>query len=61
MNTEAKSPFETPFAWIGGEEAVRALSERFYDLMDMEPGYQALRAAHGSTLQDARDKLFWFL
>ena len=61
MNNEETPSFESPFAWIGGEEAVRALSERFYDLMDMEPGYKALRAAHGSTLQDARDKLFWFL
>ena len=54
-------PFETPFAWIGGEERVKALVERFYDLMDLEPAYTALRAAHGSTLDDARQKLFWFL
>ena len=47
-------PFETPFAWIGGEERVKALVERFYDLMDLEPAYSALRAAHGSTLDNAR-------
>ena len=29
--------------------------------MDLEPAYKELREAHGSTLQDARDKLFWFL
>jgi hemoglobin len=29
--------------------------------MDLEPGYEALRIVHGSTLDDARDKLFWFL
>ena len=51
----------TPFEWIGGERAIRPLVDRFYDLMDLEPGYAELRAAHGSTLQDARDKLFWFL
>ena len=45
---------ETPFAWIGGESRVHALTERFYDLMDLEPGYAALRATHGSTLADAR-------
>jgi hemoglobin len=61
MHIEEKPPFDTPFEWIGGEEKVRALVDRFYDLMDLEPGYKALRDAHGSTLQDARDKLFWFL
>jgi len=61
MTAENKAPFVTPFAWMGGETQVRALVDRFYDLMDLEPGYQALRDAHGSTLQDARDKLFWFL
>jgi hemoglobin len=51
----------TPFDWVGGETAVRALVDRFYDLMDIEPSYSELRSVHGSTLVDARDKLFWFL
>ena len=36
---------------------MQALSERFYDLMDLEPAYQALRAAHGPDLTQAREKL----
>jgi len=61
MQIQEKPPFETPFEWIGGEVRVRALVDRFYDLMDLEPGYRVLRASHGSTLDGARDKLFWFL
>ena len=51
----------TPFKLLGGEPAVHALVERFYDLMDLEPAYTELRAAHGNTLDSARQKLFWFL
>jgi len=61
MNIEEKPAFDTPFEWIGGEERVHALVERFYDLMDLEPGYAELRVVHGSVLDDARQKLFWFL
>ena len=58
----AESPTEvTPFELIGGEARVRELVDRFYDLMDMEPSYKELRATHGATLDNARDKLFWFL
>lgn len=51
----------TLFEVIGGEPVITRLVERFYDLMDLEPAYAALRAAHGTTLDDARQKLFWFL
>lgn len=51
----------TPYERIGGETVVRSMVDRFYDLMDLEPGYAALRAAHGSSLDKARDHLFWFL
>ncbi len=54
-------PGPTPFDRIGGEPGVRALVDRFYDLMDLEPAFARLRAVHGNTLDDARDKLFWFL
>lgn len=61
MQIEEKPPFDTPFEWIGGETRVRDLTERFYDLMDLEPAYQALRATHGPDLTQAREKLFMFL
>jgi hemoglobin len=61
MNIHEASTHATPFAWIGGEARVQALVERFYDLMDLEPAYAELRAAHGSDLVNARQKLFWFL
>ena len=61
MSTIQAAKPATPFEWIGGEPQVRALVDRFYDLMDIEPRYRELRAAHGSQLDDARDKLFWFL
>ena len=61
MQIEEKQPFDTPFEWIGGEERVKALVTRFYDLMDLEPAYKELRHAHGDSLESAREKLFWFL
>lgn len=61
MQNDEKPPFDTPYAWIGGDDKVKALVERFYDLMDLEPRYADLRAAHGTTLEQARQKLYWFL
>ena len=61
MQIEDKPPFDTPFEWIGGEPQIQILVDRFYDLMSLEPGYAELRAAHGSDLAQARQKLFWFL
>lgn len=51
----------TAFEWVGGEDAVRSLVDRFYDLMDLEPAFAGIRAMHPSTLDGSRDKLFWFL
>jgi len=51
----------TAYELLGGESAVRALVDRFYDLMDLEPGCAGLRAMHPDTLDGSRDKLHWFL
>ena len=54
-------PVQTPYQRLGGESAVRALVDRFYDLMELDPAYAALRAMHPADLQRSRDKLHWFL
>ena len=54
-------PSTTTFELIGGEPGVRALVDRFYDLMDLEPLFTELRALHPAALDGSRDKLHWFL
>ena len=61
MNTEAHTATTTPFDALRGEASVQALVDRFYDLMELDPAYAELRAVHGATLDEARQKLFWFL
>ena len=61
MQIHEKPPVDTPFEWIGGEPRVQALVDRFYDLMELEPAYAQLRAVHGTSLENARQRLFWFL
>lgn len=51
----------TPYDTVGGETGVRALVDRFYDLMDLEPAFTGIRALHPAGLDGSRDKLFWFL
>jgi len=46
---------------IGGEQAVRRLVERFYQLMDELPEARAIRAMHPVDLAPAKEKLFQFL
>jgi hemoglobin len=57
----ARAPERSPYDRLGGQAAVRALVDRFYDLMELEPAYGDLRRVHGSELAHARDKLAWFL
>jgi len=61
IQIQEKPQFATPYEWIGGEEKVKALVDRFYDLMDLERAYADLRAVHGSDLAKARQHLSWFL
>ena len=60
-NAPSDASVETPYARLGGAGRVRALVDRFYDLMDLETEYADLRHVHGNDLTQARDKLYWFL
>jgi hemoglobin len=61
MTTSVPSPQLPPYTILGGEPTVRALVERFYDQMDLDPRFARLRAVHGATLNEARTKLYEFL
>jgi hemoglobin len=52
---------QTHYDRIGGEHKVRALVQRFYQLMDELPEAYGIRKLHARELQGAEDKLFKFL
>lgn len=56
-----ENPEPTPYVFIGGEEGVRRLVDRFYDLMDELPEVATLRAMHAQSLRVSREKLFMFM
>jgi hemoglobin len=54
-------PDTSPYELLGGDASVRALVERFYDLMDTVPEYYVIRKLHAKDLSGAREKLYLFL
>ena len=54
-------PEHSPYQIIGGDKTVRALIDRFYDLMDTTPEYYVIRKLHPADLSGSRDKLYMFL
>ena len=52
---------QTHYERIGGEETVRKLVDRFYDLMDQQQDFQGIRELHAKSLKASREKLFMFL
>ena len=58
---EVGSSTNTFFVLLGGIEQIRALVERFYDVMDSDPQAASLRAMHSQELAGSREKLFMFL
>jgi hemoglobin len=59
--TQDDTQQQSVFDLIGGDTKLRELVDRFYDLMDLEPDFAVIRALHPATLDDSRDKLYWFL
>lgn len=51
----------TIYEQLGGEEGVRGLVDRFYDLMSELPETKPILALHPADLTGSRDKLFKFL
>ncbi|MGE8142455.1 group II truncated hemoglobin [Novosphingobium sp. NPDC080210] len=51
----------TAFERIGGHGAMRAITERFYDLMEQDPAFAELRAIHAPDLAPMRESLPLFL
>lgn len=56
-----KSETTTLYDAIGGDAAVRALTRRFYDLMDTLPEAAACRAIHPDNLSGSEEKLYEYL
>ncbi|AWI80942.1 globin [Parazoarcus communis] len=56
-----KLPVSTPYDQIGGEATVRALVDRFYQLMNDLPETYGIRKMHAEDLSGSAEKLFLFL
>lgn len=64
MATDAETatrPALSPYDRIGGIDVLRAITDRFYDLMESDPAYGALRAMHAPDLGPMRASLPSFL
>ena len=57
ISNDTRSHYER----IGGAEKVRALVQRFYQIMDATPEVQDLRKMHAASLKGSEEKLFMFL
>lgn len=51
----------TLYAAMGGEETVRRLTRRFYEIMDTAPEAAACRAVHPPSLSGSEAKLYDYL
>lgn len=59
-HSEAKAQ-DTIFEKLGGDAGMQALAARFYEVMDENPDYAALRAMHAPDLAPVREAFAGFL
>lgn len=52
---------KTPYELIGGEDTLKQLVKRFYEIMSTLPEAKPLRDMHPQNIQSSEDKLFMFL
>jgi hemoglobin len=57
----AFGPDHTPYQAIGGDERVRELVDRFYDVMAADERFAVILALHPADLAESRQKLYEFL
>lgn len=57
----ASSAPASPYTRIGGLDVLRQITNRFYDLMETDQAYAALRAMHAPDLAPMRESLAQFL
>jgi hemoglobin len=51
----------THYEQLGGDDGIRRLVDRFYDLMDSAPEAATIRKLHAASLTVSRDRLYMFL
>ena len=61
MSPDAPTPTATPYDQLGGEDGIRRLVDRFYDVMDTAPEAATVRALHARSLKASREKLRLFM
>lgn len=61
MSAKSPSPQPTLYDAIGGEDGLRRMTRRMYELMDTLPEAAACRAIHPADLAGSEQKLFEFL
>lgn len=59
--TTHPTPEQTPYQLLGGEIRVRAIANRFYDIMASDPVAAPLYAIHPLPLDSIRERFFEFL